>query len=110
MRVVPNKFIAVLVIVVASSLLTNVFAFSKLEGRASDDDQQQTKPKLTKPQQPNPAEQDPQEKDDPQGTIKIGNTLVMLDVTAIDSSNKPVMDLTQDNFQVFEDKVQQKID
>ena len=94
----------------ALSLLTNVLAFGTTGGRAAADGQQQTKPKLTKPQQANPAEQDPQEKDDPQGTIKIGNTLVVLDVTAIDPSNKPVMDLVQDNFQVFEDKVPQKID
>jgi Ca-activated chloride channel homolog len=110
MRFARNKLIALLVVVMALSLLTNVFAFSSVDGRNRADEQSQTKPKLNKSQQPNPPEQDPQEKEDPQGTIKIGTALVMLDVSAIDQSNKPVMDLKQDNFQVFEDKVPQKID
>ena len=94
----------------ALSLLSNAFAFSSVESQNNSDQQSQTKPKLNKAQQPNTPEQDPQEKDDPQGVIKLGTALVVLDVTAVDQSNKPVMDLTQDNFQVFEDKVPQKID
>ena len=110
MRFARNKMITALVVVTALSLLTNVFAFSSTVGQDRSDDQQQTKPKLTKPQQASPPEQEPQERDDPQGVIKLGTALVMLDVTAVDQSNKPVMDLTQDNFQVLEDKVPQKID
>lgn len=43
-------------------------------------------------------------------TIRLGTDLVVLDVAVVDSSNRPVMDLQQDQFQVFEDKVQQKIE
>ena len=63
-------------------------------------------PKLQKPPQPR-AEEPPQKDDD---TIKLGRTLVLLDVTVVDPSNKPVMDLKQDEFQVTEDKVPQKIE
>lgn len=105
MRVARHKIIAFLVVVTAFSFLTNVFAFDPAAGQQTN---QQTKPKLTKPQQANPQDQEPQDRDDT--TIKLGTALVVLDVTAIDQSNKPVMDLTQDNFQVLEDKIPQKID
>jgi Ca-activated chloride channel family protein len=108
MRFARKKIIAVLVAVMALSLLTNISAFNSVEARSRPNDQQPTKPKLTKPQQANPPEQDPQDRDDK--PIVLNTALVVLDVTAIDQSNKPVMDLTQDNFQVFEDKVPQKID
>jgi len=65
------------------------------------------KPKLQKPQQP-PAEQEPSQKDDT--PIRLGTDLVVLDVAVVDPSNKPVMDLKQDDFVVTEDRVPQKID
>jgi Ca-activated chloride channel homolog len=64
------------------------------------------KPKLQKPQQSRP-EASPQRDDD---TITLGRTLVLLDVTVVDPSNKPVMDLKQDEFIVTEDKLPQKIE
>ena len=49
------------------------------------------------------------EKDEPKITLTAD--LVMLDVTVIDSTaNKPVMDLKEDQFQIFEDKLPQKIE
>ena len=42
--------------------------------------------------------------------ITIGTDLVLLDVTVVDPSNKPVMDLKQEEFAVTEDKVPQKIE
>ena len=63
-------------------------------------------PKLQKPQQPRPEE--PSQKDD--DTVRIGTNLVLLDVTVVDPSNKPVMDLKQDEFTVTEDKIPQKIE
>ena len=107
MRFARNKIIATLVLVTAFSLLTSAFAFNTDAVQTDASDQQQTKPKLSKPQA-NPHDQEPQDKDDT--PIKLGTALVVLDVTAVDQSNKPVMDLTQDNFQVLEDKVPQKID
>lgn len=60
-----------------------------------------------RPRQSKPDEQDPQNKDD---AIRLGTDLVLLDVTVVDPSNRPVMDLTRDNFLVSEDKALQKIE
>lgn len=64
------------------------------------------RPNLQKPQLPR--EQEHPKKDD--DTIRLGRTLVTLDVTVVDPSNKPVMDLKQEEFSVTEDKVPQKIE
>jgi Ca-activated chloride channel family protein len=69
----------------------------------------QTQQKDKKPQQSNPKQQEPQDQDD-QKPVRLNADLVMLDVTVVDASNKPIMDLPQEKFQVFEDKVQQKIE
>src|SRR5690349_15782935 len=77
-------------------------------GVAADAQQDKpAKPTLNKSQRPDPKEQEPQ--DDKEGVIKLGTDLVTLDVTVVDQSNKPVMDLKEDNFQVTEDKLPQKI-
>jgi Ca-activated chloride channel homolog len=71
--------------------------------------QRPDKPKLQKPQQPR--EEEGSQKDQKDETpIKLGTALVVLDVSVVDPSNKPVMDLKQDDFSVTEDKVPQKID
>ena len=70
------------------------------------DQQRPDKPKLQKPQQSK--DDAPSQKDD--APIRIGTDLVVLDVAVVDPSNKPVMDLKQDDFVVTEDKVPQKID
>ena len=75
---------------------------------ASAYDQQKDKPQLQKSGQPSPGAQDSQNKDDQ--PFRIGTDLVLLDVTVVDPSNKPIMDLKQDQFQVFEDKAPQKIE
>jgi Ca-activated chloride channel family protein len=66
----------------------------------------QDKPKLQKPGQPPPKQDDQIDKDD---TIRIGTNLVVLDVSVVDPSNKPVMDLKKSDFAVTEDKVPQEI-
>jgi len=76
-------------------------------GSASNSQQQQPKPKLQRPGTAKPPEDEPQDKDD--APIRLGTDLVMLDVTVVDMSNKPVMDLTQENFVVTEDKIAQKV-
>src|ERR1700742_3350383 len=75
--------------------------------RADDSQQKPDKPTLNKPEQHNQRDQDAQEDKD---IVHLGTDLVMLDVNVVDQSNKPVMDLKQDNFQVFEDKLPQKIE
>lgn len=64
------------------------------------------KPNLQKPTQPR--DDDPSLKDD--SPIRLGTDLVLLDVTVLDPSNRPVMDLKWDEFAVTEDKVPQKIE
>ena len=88
--------------VLALSVCANAFT-----AIATASQQPPQRPKLQKPAEP--PKQEPQEKDD-QGAIKLGADLVILDVTVVDQSNKPVMDLAQNNFQVYEDKVLQKIE
>ena len=66
----------------------------------------QTRPQSQKPQKP-VDDPPPQDKD---SVLRIGQDLVTLDVTVLDSTgNKPVLDLKQEQFQVFEDKVAQEI-
>lgn len=76
---------------------------------ASTTQQQQRpeKPSLQKPRNPEEGPPPPQ-KDE--GEIKLGRTMVTLDVTVVDPANKPAMDLKQDEFLVTEDKVPQKIE
>ena len=99
MKPVKDRITAILVSVVAFAF----FAGAAWVGPAASA-QMQTKPQ---PQKPTRSEQNPQDKDDP---ITLGTNLVILDVTVVDPSNRPAMDLTQDQFQVVEDKVQQKIE
>jgi Ca-activated chloride channel homolog len=87
----------------ALALFANSFTYIS---SADDTQQKQNKPTLNKPQHPDPKE--PESQDD-QGTIHLGTELVLLDVTVVDQSNKPVMDLKQENFQVVEDKLPQTI-
>lgn len=102
MKSVNYKMLAVTFAVLAVSFLTNIFAVN-----SSADDQGQSKPQLQKPKQQEPQEKEPQ--DDQGGAIKLGTDLIVLDVTVVDQSNNPVMDMTKNNFQVFEDKVPQEI-
>jgi Ca-activated chloride channel family protein len=44
-----------------------------------------------------------------QKSLKVDVDLVMVNVGVIDSDNKPVTDLKAENFQLFEDKIEQKI-
>ena len=69
--------------------------------------QRPEKPSLQKPRTPEDAPP-PNQKDE--GEIKLGRTMVTLDVTVVDPANKPAMDLKQDEFLVTEDKVPQKIE
>ena len=93
-----------------TAILVSVVAFAFFVGAAwvgpAASAQTQTQPK-PQPQKPTRPEQHPQDKEDP---ITLGTNLVILDVTVVDPSNRPAMDLTQDQFQVAEDKVQQKIE
>ena len=66
----------------------------------------QTRPTPQKTQKP-PDDPGKQEKET---ILRIGADLVVLDVTVLDAAgNKPVLDLKQDQFQVFEDKTPQEI-
>src|SRR5262245_18395507 len=66
-------------------------------------EQSQTKPKPEKPQQ-----EDSQSSDDT--PIRLGTDLVVLDVTVVDPSNSPVMDLARENFLATEDRLPPKIE
>jgi Ca-activated chloride channel family protein len=103
------KFEAGRLALVVSAIITLGFltaGFSQGSLVRADQQPPDKPPKLQKPQQPRPEEQS--QKDD--DTIRLGRTLVTLDVTVVDPSNKPVMDLKQDEFTVTEDKIPQKIE
>lgn len=101
------KFVSGAVAFLVSTVITLSFLAAGFPGlsRAWDDQQRPDKPKLQKPQQPR--EEELSQKDD--RPVVIGTDLVLLDVTVVDPSNKPVMDLKQEEFSVTEDKTPQKI-
>lgn len=95
---------------VASAILTLGFLTASLTPGSlihADLQEPPERPKLQKPTLPREQEPPPQKEDD---TIRLGRTLVLLDVTVLDPSNKPAMDLKQEEFTVTEDKVAQKIE
>ncbi|HJQ69449.1 MAG TPA: VWA domain-containing protein [Blastocatellia bacterium] len=98
MKSVAGRIKAVLVPVLAFSLFIGGTSFGLAQS------QSQTKPQLPKT---NRSEPEPQDREDP---IKLDTNLVILDVTVVDPSNRPAMDLKQDQFQVLEDKIPQKIE
>jgi Ca-activated chloride channel family protein len=76
-----------------------------------------TAPTLTTPPEtgtgvvtPTPTPDPSGEEIDPEDTIKIETDLVNLNVRVIDRNNRAVGDVRQDDFRVFEDGVQQKIE
>src|SRR5215510_8737031 len=94
-----------------SSVVTVTFLASGFpSGLLAQTNQQRPpdKPKLQKSQQTKEEAKDKEQDDG--GKIVLRSDLVMLDVTVVDPSNKPIMDLKQDNFAVTEDKLPQKIE
>jgi Ca-activated chloride channel homolog len=93
--------------VAASAIIILGFLFVAFaqQSAAQVNPQRPEKPKL---QKPSPSEQEPSQKDD--SPIRLGTALVVLDVSVVDPSNKPVMDLKQEDFVVTEDRVPQTID
>jgi Ca-activated chloride channel family protein len=102
MRLASSRVAAALVL--ALSLLVGGFSFDS-SVRADSQQKEKEKPKMQKPSHQAPPEPDQDDKD----PVKIGTDLVTLDVTVLDPSSKPVLDLKEEHFQVFEDKVQQQI-
>src|ERR1700730_6365153 len=92
----------------SSTIITLGFLASGLSAISIADATQQRadKPRLQKSQQPK--EEESQEKDD--SPVRLGTALVVLDVTVVDPSHRPVMDLKKEDFAVSEDKLPQKID
>ena len=91
----------------ALSALCLVSLAAHLDGFAASH-RQQEKPNLQRPRQDKPREREPRDSDEQ--AIRIGTDLVLLDVAVVDPANKPVMNLKQEQFQVLEDKVPQKIE
>ena len=104
-----------MLVAVSLVLLLSVFIYA----------QQKTPPEPQKPAttQPPAKQDDPTKKKEPQRrgaeednqpepgeTFKIGTEEVLLDVAVIDQSGKPIMNLTESDFTIFEDKVKQPIE
>jgi Ca-activated chloride channel family protein len=97
-------------LIFAVSAITILFLLStglRAPSIARTGQQRPDKPKLQKSQSKEKEEEQQQKDDTP---ITIGTNLVLLDVTVVDPSNKPVMDLKLDEFVVTEDKLPQKIE
>lgn len=90
-----------------SAIVTLVLFSTSLRAPSAAQTAQRDKPKLQKSESKQ-KEDEQQPKDD--APIHIGTDLVLLDVTVVDPSNKPVMDLKQNEFAVTEDKNPQKIE
>jgi Ca-activated chloride channel family protein len=91
---------------VAASVLGLILLSTFSVARPFSAGQEKEKPSLQKTRPETPPSQD--QKDDQ--TIKIGTDLVVLDVAVVDQNNRPVMNLKQEQFQVLEDKVPQKVE
>jgi Ca-activated chloride channel family protein len=76
---------------------------------ASADQEQRTRPELQKPPAPQPQQPRQDKRGEEEDVLRLETDLVMLDVTVVDPSNRPVMDLKKEEFTVLEDKVQQEI-
>jgi Ca-activated chloride channel homolog len=100
MKLAAFRFSFVAALFAVSSFLVVGIAASSFA-----DQQRPDKPKLQKSQQPK--QEEPQQQED---TVVLHTDLVLLDVTVVDPSNKPVMDLRKEEFGVTEDKVPQKIE
>ncbi|HWP43801.1 MAG TPA: VWA domain-containing protein, partial [Blastocatellia bacterium] len=103
MRSTRSRILAGLILLAAFGVC---LSGSSISSANQDSSGQQSRPELQKPQQGEKAPE-PQDKED---VVRLSTDLVLLDVTVVDGSNKPVMDLTKEQFQVFEDKVPQQIE
>src|SRR5215813_4649130 len=102
MRFATKKF---LVLAIALTFLSTSVLFGAIPTTAAYTDDEQQK---EKPQDKKPAQQKPE--DDDKDKVTLTTDLVVLDVGVIDASNNiAVMNLSQKDFQVFEDKVPQEI-
>ena len=85
-----------------SSALPSISSAASLQDRNSQQQRDRSKPQSQGQQR-----EEPQTKDE--DVVRLGTALVVLDVTVVDGANRPVMDLKQDQFQIFEDRVPQTI-
>lgn len=110
MRSVPVRIVAISLL--AFALLTGGLSIGTFSPVAIYADDQQKEQQKEKPRIHNRSEQpqEPPQDDKNEKPFRLGADLVLLNVTVLDPSSKPVLDLAQDHFQVFEDKVQQKIE
>ncbi|HLG16269.1 MAG TPA: VWA domain-containing protein [Blastocatellia bacterium] len=95
----------------ASSVFCVITASLTVTGFAGAGSQKKENSNPQRPRQEStrdPRHQEPKEADEK--PIRIGTDLVLLDVAVVDGANKPVMNLKQEQFQVLEDKVPQKIE
>jgi Ca-activated chloride channel family protein len=90
------------------ALILAGFLSSSLPLHARADDQQDRTQPSQKEKPKTPAQQKGEESAD-ETEFRLRADLVVLDVTVVDSNNRPVMDLRQDQFQILEDKVPQQI-
>ncbi|HXG64327.1 MAG TPA: VWA domain-containing protein [Blastocatellia bacterium] len=98
------KYLSIRLLAVSIALALVTLSASVSASSAFHDEQGQQKSNPQKPAEPAQKEQDQQG-----DVVKLTADLVTLDVTVVDAANKPVMNLTENMFQVFEDKVPQKI-
>ena len=103
MKFRSDRFAVLSSTIITLGLLTSGFAATSI---AHATQQRADKPRLQKSQPPR--EEEPQQKDDT--PLRLGTDLVVLDVTVVDPSNRPVMDLKKEDFAVTEDKLPQKIE
>jgi Ca-activated chloride channel family protein len=87
-------------------------AFALLAGSlvaSAGQEQQRTRPELQKPPAPQPQQPRQDKRGEDEDVLRLEADLVVLDVTVVDPSNRPIMDLKKEEFTVLEDKVQQEI-
>jgi len=101
-----NLVITFFVALISTTIIREAFSQTEAEkGQPSSSPSSGTMPKWTVPAPP-PPEKDPKDKD---YVISVETELVVLHATVTDKEGKPVADLKQDEFRVFEDKAEQTL-
>jgi Ca-activated chloride channel family protein len=109
MRIIQSFFISVALI---ASLLLSSLVSAQQPAQKSTTNPPQTKPDNQAPKKKEPQRQgaEAENQQDTGERFKIDTEEVLLDVAVIDQTGKPILNLTKEDFTVFEDKVKQPIE
>ncbi|HEY1403853.1 MAG TPA: VWA domain-containing protein, partial [Pyrinomonadaceae bacterium] len=93
----------------ASLVITHALLLSLLAPLAGAQQPRSAPPQTTTPPQSLPPAQQPAPVDDDEEVVRITTNLVQVDAVVVDKKGRQVTDLTADDFEIFEDRREQKL-